>query len=190
MTQSYHRFSWFGEFSDQAVVDPIIAKPMRDLMMDNQPIEDTSEQIMCKVDPLGRWDDVPASLSSFAMVVSDKFKSVVESQAPGNVQFIPVLMKRRAKAVNCGQTYWIVNLLGRVPCVDMTKSVYKTISFLGVDQYRFLSVVINPDLIPKGAHIFTASDPVYGSRHGDYMSETLRRKLLEAKVTGIVWPRF
>ena len=61
-------------------------------------------------------------LGSLHMVVSDRFREVMEALAPGQCQFLPIPV--RSPSGRHLADYWYLHVVNWVECMDMDKSIY------------------------------------------------------------------
>jgi hypothetical protein len=86
------------------------------------------------------------------IIASERVKKVVEKHEK-NVEFLPVtILDHKGKVA--GENYYIINLLGSQPAVDMEKSEYRMGSIDKTQISRIKDFKVSPDAIDPDATFF------------------------------------
>ncbi len=91
------------------------------------------------------WNDSPGHIAS------DRLRRLIEREAPGHAEFLPVGLVWRNKPANLGN-YWMINWLHMVDCFDRARSKYTTVPDKHEPEGQRLSfdkLVINSRKIPR-----------------------------------------
>jgi hypothetical protein len=122
-----------------------------------------------------------ASCASQCIVMSDRFKDVVERIGPGAVQFLPVQPTYRRKRLPCG-IYWAGNVISAYDCLDVEASGCEQSRYpdcYGHDRLTPLSIIDSK--VPEDASIFQ----LHKLLNRWIVTDRLKRAMQAAKLTGI-----
>ncbi len=122
----------------------------------------------------GPIEDYPWCMRS-APVVSDRLRRIIEVNAPGNAQFLPVRILYAGHAFEAGQPFWVANWLH---LVGGTKTKSRP-SDGSIGHY--FDNLIQFETGDSSVHIFRWRDnPVV-----EFISQELRQIIADAAVTGV-----
>jgi hypothetical protein len=143
--------------------------------------------------PVQRWDPMtrlaagsrprPVDITvgpSERPAVSTRFKDLLTKKVPGQFQFLPVLMTYRNRVLDV-PTYWILNCVNFVDCLNLTASGYRA---WGDDPYEGIldnGPFVDPTRVPGGIHAFY---PRYATGYL-LVTDYLRRAILRAGIKGM-----
>ncbi|MBX3404703.1 MAG: hypothetical protein KF699_14930 [Phycisphaeraceae bacterium] len=125
----------------------------------------------------GRIEDVPWVYRD-VYVVSEKVRMIVEEMGPGDCQFIPIDIRFGRKSL--GLIYWIMHLNHTLDCADPIRSL--NANDTGEDPLYYRSTIM-AHRVPPHVSTFRVK---YGYKSA-IMRDTLRRRLVRAKVTGCMF---
>lgn len=142
-----------------------------------KPVKSWPKSVRLECDPPKRAEDFPFPISHVWYVVSDRVKCVIEREAPGQVEFLPVEMRRRGQKLKL-PPYWVMNVLNRLACQDIARSIAYDMKPPPV----YKTYAISLSAVPKPTQVFLLEDaPVW--------SVMMSRRLVEAleaqEVTGL-----
>jgi hypothetical protein len=87
------------------------------------------------------------------LLISDRFKKLVEGTGVSNVEYLPIKMKNHKKKV-VSDSYWIVNFLVLVEAVDRSKSAFEIDAAEDDKIFRFDRFVLRTEVEEKGPPVF------------------------------------
>lgn len=114
-------------------------------------------------------------------IVSDRVRHIVAEAGPTDCQFIPIDIQCRGKSL--GLNHWVMHVLRTVECADPEKSL--NLNKVGQPPFYMLRTVIVPEQVPPDVSTFRL-------KHGTdrpIIRDSLRRNLVQAKVTGCLFDR-
>jgi hypothetical protein len=117
------------------------------------------------------------------LIVSDKLKGVLESQAPEDaIEFLPVRLRNPKKKL-VAAPYFIANLLGTVACMNKSKSKF-TMNAIDKEQVSwFEHLVLDEKKIPKKKKLFRLEEKTTLL----ITREDLAREILKAQCNGMMF---
>lgn len=114
-------------------------------------------------------------------VCSQRMREVVDTLCPGMVQYLPLQVLYRKEVMFPAGTYWVMNLLDSVDCIDEpTSESFIAGDFPGANKV-YMKVCIDVDRIPPDKHLFR----LHGCGVKIVTSKVLREALQAAGVTGV-----
>ena len=106
--------------------------------------------------PLPRVEDMP--WCGMAHVVSNRFRRLLQQEAPGHAQFFKAELagsKKLLQAMSSACPYYVVNWLHMVDCIDLKKSEYDLSEELDQEpEYTFFTLTLSPAKVPKEVFVF------------------------------------
>lgn len=123
-------------------------------------------------------------VSNLRKVVSLRVREVLERVAPGEFQFLPVVLVCKGQIIEA-TSYWIVNPVRCIDCINLTSSKAYMDDYWG--QFEFLNTgkdVFDPSAIPPGLSAFAVR-----FRRNDYLvvDLTVRDAIDALNPKGVFW---
>jgi hypothetical protein len=142
------------------------------------PLAPFGPALFANTDDPNRREDFPDISDLSFLIVSERARAVMEQEAPGNCQYLPIEVKHKGEVID--STYSIVNCLQLLTCIDEELSARWNIESKGLPTRHFMRVEIDPSRVPQDVVIFRVVDHA-GSI---FIRERLRLALKKAKLTG------
>lgn len=90
---------------------------------------------------------------TFLLIFSEKLKSILEKEAPGEIEFLPIQVLDHQKN-KVESSYYIANVLTVISCTDHQKSVYEMSALDKAQVHHFEHLVLDKAKIPNNTKIF------------------------------------
>lgn len=121
-------------------------------------------------------EDVPWN-NATPMIISGRLKSLLSKAAPGQAQYIPIMIKLRDRST---KKYWVVNCLKMVQCTHPKLSKWTLLTAGGGSWRSYNTFAIDLRRVPRNALIFRDIDyPV-----AVFIRRRLRMAIEAAGITG------
>jgi hypothetical protein len=117
------------------------------------------------------------------LIVSEKLKGVLESQAPEDpIEFLPIRLRNPKKKM-VAAPYFIANLLGTVPCLNKSMSKFTMNAILKNQVSWFEHLVLDEERIPKKKKLFRLEEKTTLI----ITREDLAREILKTSCNGMMF---
>lgn len=149
----------------QCVLDDLAERVLPEA---GRPVRSWPKSVRLECDTPKHAEDFPFPISHVWYIVSDRVRTTIEREAPGQVEFLPVEMRRRKQKLKL-PPYWVMNVLNRLAVQDVQRSIAYNMKPPPV----YKTFAISLSAVPEHIQLFLLEDaPVW--------SVMMRRRLVEA----------
>jgi hypothetical protein len=114
------------------------------------------------------------------LLVSDRFKKLIEAMEVANVEYLPIRVRNHKKKI-VSESYWIVNFLNLIEAVDRNQSVFDVDAADKNKIYTFDRLVLRAEVDAKGPSVFRMKEkPALVLVRGD-----LAERIGASRLTGL-----
>jgi len=115
-------------------------------------------------------------------IVSDSLKKLLEKHASCEMEFLPIRIRdHRDQLIT--ETYYILNILGTVSCMDRQKSDYDASALDESQVVTFRHLYLDTDKIPEHINLFRFGE----ERDMFMMRQDLMQILIDSGITGLAF---